>query len=33
VTLLALALTLGLAGLSWSYFEKKFVTYGHTYLY
>ncbi len=33
VTLLALALTLGLAGLSWAYYEKKFVAYGHTYLY
>lgn len=33
VTLLSLALTLGLAGLSWSYFEKRFVAYGHTYLY
>lgn len=33
VTLLALALTLGLAGLSWCCFEKKFVAYGHTYLY
>lgn len=33
VTLLALGLTLGLAALSWRYYEKPLIRRGHTYLY